>query len=77
MSLLIETQKQLTEYISKYSNANIAIKYINIEAPLNVLKERFEQRKVQLSKKGIDLNYSYDGLLLDIYNNYHENKFIE
>ncbi len=77
MSLFIESQKQLTNHILEYSkNKDISFFYINIEAPLDILKERFEEKRKNLEKRWIIVSYWYDDLLLDIFHKYHENKFL-
>lgn len=75
MSLFVESQKHLVDNILEVSNSrDVDIKYVNIEAPLEVLIKRFSQRKQDLQKIWIDLPYSYEDKLLGIYYDYKNSK---
>jgi hypothetical protein len=78
LSLIIEWQRELEKSILELSEwKNINVKYINIEAPLELLKQRLIERVEESRKLWIKLwNTSADKLVI-LYNLYLENKYIQ
>lgn len=75
LSLIVEWQHELIEKISK--SENIEIKYINIEAPLSVLKYRFHKRLESVSRWLWKVSNKSEDKLVEIYEKYKKNKFID
>lgn len=78
MSLIIESQRQLINTILNLPQSEkFDIKYINIEAPLSLLKERFQERVENAKREGRKLGNTSEDKLIEIYNNYQDNKFTQ
>lgn len=75
LSLIIESQNGLIDYISKLED--VEVKYINIEAPLDILKYRFNKRLESVRKWVGKVSNKSEDKLVEIYKNYKKNKFVD
>jgi deoxyadenosine/deoxycytidine kinase len=78
LSVFLEWQKLLATDILNYTNnSNIQVNYINIEAPFEVLKKRFDQRVIECEEKWIKISNKSVEWLKNRYNIYQSEKYSE
>lgn len=79
MSLLLEggsmAQGKLNESLGELAHTHgLKVTIVNVEAPLNVLKKRFEERLVTAAERGSKLSVTNDAGYMERYNAYQSIK---
>lgn len=77
-SVFIESQKKLiSDILSFTEDKNVDIKYVNIEAPYNILLDRFRTRIKKAKLEWTNISNTSEEWFIERYNNYEEWKFID
>ena len=76
LSVILEGQKEISDEISEYTkNKNIDIKYIHLEAPFDILEQRFQSRIIECEKKWIKISNTSVEWLKNRFNIYQNEKY--